>query len=160
MLGIGWSEVIIIALVLLVFVGPKNLPPLLRKVASIINELKSAGRELRNQLDIEVAELQEPLDMVKQLGQEAYDDAVKPYEELKEADREFRRELDGTLNDRPEGGGYGYSVEELGNGADSSVADVEEGAGQIETEPVTETGDVDDVLKARAATDAREPESE
>ncbi len=93
MFGIGWNEFIVIALVLMVFVGPKNLPPLLRKVGGIMAEFKSASRELRNQLDVEVKalELDQAKAAIKDFGKDALEEAARPYEELKKADREFKK---------------------------------------------------------------------
>ncbi len=36
MFGIGWSEFVLIALVLLIFVGPKHLPSVLKKAGMVI----------------------------------------------------------------------------------------------------------------------------
>ncbi len=92
MFGIGWTEFIVIALVLMIFVGPKNLPPLLRKVGGIMAEFKSASRELRNQLDVEVKalELDQAKAAIKDFGKDVLGEAAKPYEELKRADREIK----------------------------------------------------------------------
>ena len=53
MFGIGWTEAIFIVLILLVFVGPKHLPGMMRKLGRIVSELQSASRELRTQIDLE-----------------------------------------------------------------------------------------------------------
>ena len=92
MFGIGWTEFIVIALVLMIFVGPKNLPPLLRKVGGIMAEFKSASRELRNQLDVEVKalDLDQAKAAIKDFGKDALEEANRPYEELKKADREIK----------------------------------------------------------------------
>jgi sec-independent protein translocase protein TatB len=91
--GIGWTEFIVIALVLLIFVGPKNLPPLLRKVGGIMAEFKSASRELRNQLDVEVKalDLDQARTAIEDFGKDALEEAARPYEELKKADREIKK---------------------------------------------------------------------
>ena len=95
MFGIGWTEFIVIALVLMIFVGPKNLPPLLRKVGGIMAEFKSASRELRNQLDVEVKalELDQAKAAIKDFGKDALEEATRPYEELKKADRELKKNM-------------------------------------------------------------------
>ena len=97
MFGIGWTELIVIALVVLVFVGPKNLPPLLRKVGGIMAELKSASRELRNQIDAEVADLDiSPKKMAREIEEDLLKAASDPYEELRQAEREIREDLKKT----------------------------------------------------------------
>ena len=92
MFGIGWTEFIVIALVLMIFVGPKNLPPLLRKVGGIMAEFKSASRELRNQLDVEVKalELDQAKAAITDFGNGVLGEAAEPYEELKKVDREMK----------------------------------------------------------------------
>lgn len=45
MLGIGWSELLILAIIGLIFVGPKQLPELLRGVAKLMATLSKAKDE-------------------------------------------------------------------------------------------------------------------
>ncbi len=93
MFGIGWTEFIVIALVLLIFVGPQHLPGVLRKMGLIINELKNASRELRNQINEEVRDLEQsvgpiktPKDFMRGLEQEVTDDIGSPYDEIYKAE--------------------------------------------------------------------------
>jgi len=95
--GIGWTEFIVIALVVLVFVGPRNLPPLLRKLGSIMTEFKAASRELRDQIDAEVKDLDiSPRKMARDIEKQVLEEVGKPYEELRQADRELRKDLKRT----------------------------------------------------------------
>ena len=59
MSGIGWTEFFLIALILLIFVGPQRLPELFGKIAWVVAQLRSASRDLRNQIDSELSELQQ-----------------------------------------------------------------------------------------------------
>lgn len=63
MFGIGIPELILIAVVALVVVGPKNLPMTLRAVGRAIREFQRASRELREQagFDEVVDEVTRPL---------------------------------------------------------------------------------------------------
>lgn len=63
MFGIGIPELILIAVVALVVVGPKNLPMTLRAVGRAIREFQRASRELREQagFDDVVDEVTRPL---------------------------------------------------------------------------------------------------
>jgi Tat protein translocase TatB subunit len=63
MFGIGIPELILIAVVALVVVGPKNLPLTLRAVGRAIREFQKASRELREQagFDEVVDEVTRPL---------------------------------------------------------------------------------------------------
>lgn len=59
MSGIGWTEFLVIALILLIFVGPQRLPELFGKMAWMISQLRAASRDLRNQLDVELSDLRQ-----------------------------------------------------------------------------------------------------
>ncbi|MBL8603356.1 MAG: twin-arginine translocase TatA/TatE family subunit [Myxococcales bacterium] len=63
MFGIGVPELVLIALVALVVVGPKNLPATLRAVGRAIREFQRATRELRREagFDDVVDEVTRPL---------------------------------------------------------------------------------------------------
>jgi sec-independent protein translocase protein TatB len=98
--GIGWTEFIVIALVLLIFVGPHHLPGVLRKMGLIINELKNASRELRNQINEEVKDLEQsvgpiktPKDFMRDLEQEVTDDIGSPYDEIYKAESAVKKEI-------------------------------------------------------------------
>lgn len=93
MFGIGWTEAIFIAIIVLLFVGPRHLPGLLRKMGRVVGELKNASRELRNQLDLETADLESPGRIARDLKREALDLVQSPYEEARRMDEQLRREL-------------------------------------------------------------------
>ena len=61
MLGLDWAEIAIIAVLALIFVGPKELPGLLRNVARWVNKARSLAREFQSGVDemIREAELDE-----------------------------------------------------------------------------------------------------
>ena len=93
MFGIGWTEAIFIAIIALLFVGPQHLPGLLRKLGRVVAELKNASRELRNQLDLETADLESPARVARDLKRDALDLVQSPYEEARRMDQELKREL-------------------------------------------------------------------
>jgi sec-independent protein translocase protein TatB len=131
--GIGWTEFIVIALILLVFVGPKHLPGLLRKLGRITAELRSASRELRNQIDIEVDDLQSPAQIVDDVKQAAIDSVNAEYEGVREADAELRRELE-QLADPYVDAGEPAAPKATGTG-DGETANERGATGQGEGEP-------------------------
>lgn len=51
MLDIGWSELLVIAIVLIVVVGPKDLPPMLRAFGKMTSNLRRMAGEFRSQFD-------------------------------------------------------------------------------------------------------------
>ncbi|TNJ34065.1 twin-arginine translocase subunit TatB, partial [Chlorobaculum thiosulfatiphilum] len=51
MLDIGWSELLVIAIVLIVVVGPKDLPPMIRAFGKFTANLRKMPGEYRTQFD-------------------------------------------------------------------------------------------------------------
>lgn len=51
MLDIGWTELLVIAIVLIVVVGPKDLPPMLRAFGKMTANLRRMAGEFRSQFD-------------------------------------------------------------------------------------------------------------
>ncbi len=87
MSGIGWTEIFLVALILLIFVGPKRLPELFGKMAWVVAQLRSASRDLRNQISEEMADLnQVRSDFTAEM--KARTDAL--YAEARQLDDEFK----------------------------------------------------------------------
>lgn len=90
---IGAAELLVIAAVALIVVGPKDLPLLMRKVARFINHMRGMAAEFRNSFD-EIArqsELDELRREVEALRTGRYTDPV-----TKDVDRSFR-DMDADL---------------------------------------------------------------
>lgn len=51
MLDIGWSELLVIAIVMIVVVGPKDLPPMLRAFGKMTANLRRMAGDFRHQFD-------------------------------------------------------------------------------------------------------------
>lgn len=51
MLDIGWQEFLLVAFVLLIVVGPKDLPKVLRTITSFIRKLKSMASDFHRGVD-------------------------------------------------------------------------------------------------------------
>lgn len=51
MLDIGWSEILVIAVVLIVVVGPKDLPPMLRAFGRMSRKFTAMAADFRKQFD-------------------------------------------------------------------------------------------------------------
>jgi sec-independent protein translocase protein TatB len=90
---IGWSELLLIALAFLVFLGPKELPRMMQKVGRLARSLSDASRELRNQLDAELKDVPKPRDIADELSKEAEAIAAGPYAEIREMDEQLKRDL-------------------------------------------------------------------
>ncbi|MEE8406860.1 MAG: twin-arginine translocase TatA/TatE family subunit [Acidimicrobiia bacterium] len=76
------GEIIIIAVLALVVLGPKRLPELARKIGGWIAELRAAAREISRGLESEVADL-------KAVGEEL----KAPLEELKQPLKDIQRDV-------------------------------------------------------------------
>ena len=106
MFGIGWTELILIALVLLIFVGPRQLPGVLKKLGGIVAELRSASRELQIQVSDEMREIRKDVGDVPSLSKFARDmaedliaEGESPYDEVRAAEEEARAEIDSIKAD-------------------------------------------------------------
>ena len=99
MFGIGWTEFIVVALVLLIFVGPKHLPGMLKKFVEIVGELRSASREFRNQIEEEMGDLESPSKMVRDVGRDLINDMPSPYEEVQKAEEMARKQVQKELEE-------------------------------------------------------------
>lgn len=69
MLDIGWSELLVIAIVMIVVVGPKDLPKMLRAFGKATSRMRTTANEFRRQFDEALKEAE--LDDVKNLVDEA-----------------------------------------------------------------------------------------
>ena len=71
MFDIGWPELFLIAVVVLLVVGPKELPKVLRNVGTWINKAKVVTREFRTHVDdmIRESELEEVREEINTAGQ-------------------------------------------------------------------------------------------
>ncbi|MBN2803698.1 MAG: twin-arginine translocase TatA/TatE family subunit [Deltaproteobacteria bacterium] len=87
MFGIGTTEFIVIAIVLLIFAGPKQLPGLLHKAAEIIKQLQNTSRDLRNQIDEELKDISKTK---SEIDKELIENANRIYGAIEEADDELR----------------------------------------------------------------------
>jgi sec-independent protein translocase protein TatB len=51
MLDVGWTELLVIAVVLIVVVGPKDLPPMLRAFGRMVTKMRGVASDFRQQFD-------------------------------------------------------------------------------------------------------------
>ncbi|MDZ7603944.1 MAG: Sec-independent protein translocase protein TatB [Hoeflea sp.] len=101
MFDIGWPELLVVAIVLIIVVGPKDLPPMLRAFGRTTKKLRGMANEFRGQFDEALREAE--LDDVKKTFDEARKlnpmqtirDAVNP---LKDTAKTIRSDLEKTVN--------------------------------------------------------------
>lgn len=87
MLDIGWTELLVIAIVLIVVVGPKDLPPMLRAFGKMTSRLRSMAGEFRQQFDEALKEAD--LDDVRKTISDAQ--KLNPVNSLKDAMNPLRK---------------------------------------------------------------------
>ncbi len=97
MLDIGWTELFVIGIILIVVVGPKDLPPMLRAFGRMTSNLRKMAGEFRSQFDealreSELEEVRKTIADVQKLNpSNALRDAVNP---LRQIGNEIRSDLE------------------------------------------------------------------
>ena len=90
MLEVGWSEILVIALILIIVVGPKDLPQMLRTFGKMATRLRGMANEFKGQFDeamreADLDDVRKGLDEVKKLNPtNTLRDAINPIRKLGE----------------------------------------------------------------------------
>lgn len=87
MLDIGWTELVVIAIVLIVVVGPKDLPPMLRTFGKMMTKFRGMASDFRQQFDEALKEAD--LDDVRKTLSDAQ--KLNPAHSLREAMNPLRQ---------------------------------------------------------------------
>ena len=82
MFGIGFPEMIIIAVVALIFIGPDKLPGVLRSIGKGLVELKRATSDVRSTVQEEMQKIEDEIEL----------------KEVRESAQDFKNELGGVAN--------------------------------------------------------------
>ncbi len=82
MFGIGLPEMIIIAVVALIFIGPDKLPGVLRSIGKGLVELKRATSDVRSTVQEEMQKIEDDIEL----------------KEVRESAQDFKNELGGVAN--------------------------------------------------------------
>ena len=82
MFGIGLPEMIIIAVVALIFIGPDKLPGVLRSIGKGLVELKRATSEVRSTVQEEMQKIEDEIEI----------------KEVRESAQDFKNEFGGVAN--------------------------------------------------------------
>ena len=82
MFGIGLPELIIIAVVALIFIGPDKLPGVLRSIGKGLVELKRATSDVRSTVQEEMQKIEDEIEL----------------KEVRESAQDFKNELGGVAN--------------------------------------------------------------
>ncbi len=104
MLEIGWSEMLVIAIILIVVVGPKDLPRMLRTFGNFTSKMRGMANDFRKQFDeaMKEADLQDvkaAVDQVRNLNPAA--DIKKALNPMEKAAADIRAGVDAALKPSP-----------------------------------------------------------
>ncbi|WP_265519016.1 Sec-independent protein translocase protein TatB [Nitratireductor luteus] len=104
MFDLGWPEILVIAIVLIVVVGPKDLPRLLRGFGRTTTKMREMAGDFRKQFDDAMKEAE--LDDVKNLVDDARkldprNEIKKHLSPLEKAGRDVRAGLDDAMKPKP-----------------------------------------------------------
>lgn len=101
--NIGFPEMIIVALLAIIVVGPKDLPKLMRSIGQFMARIRAMGQEFKSAFDEmgeaeEMAELKREIEELKKMGklENLSDEAFA--EDLRKIDEDIR---DGVERDSP-----------------------------------------------------------
>lgn len=101
MLDIGWSELLVIAVVLIVVVGPKDLPPMLRAFGRMSRKFTSMAGEFRKQFDdalneADMGDLRQTISDVRRMNPgNSLREAMSP---LRQAAEEIRSDIRSSID--------------------------------------------------------------
>ncbi len=95
MFDIGWTELLIIAVVAIIVVGPKDLPRMLRSLGRYANQLRSTANEFRSQFDEAIRESE--LDELRTSLKDAAD--MNPVNQIKDTVSESLAPLKETADE-------------------------------------------------------------
>jgi sec-independent protein translocase protein TatB len=99
MLEVGWSELLVIAIVMIVVVGPKDLPKMLRTFAGFAKKARGMANEFQSQFtdamrDAELDDVRKTIADVRSLNpKNALKDAFDP---IRKAGEDVKREMQGV----------------------------------------------------------------
>src|SRR5437667_212669 len=101
MFDIGWSELVVIAVVALIAIGPKELPGVLRMVGQWMGKIRRMAAEFQGQFqeamrEAEMADLKKHVDAITDATRD-----IGGFDPLEKT----RKEIEGALEDKPAAGG-------------------------------------------------------
>ncbi|HVW58229.1 MAG TPA: Sec-independent protein translocase protein TatB [Rhizobiaceae bacterium] len=104
MFDIGWSEILVIAVVLIVVVGPKDLPRMLRSFGRTTAKLRAMAGDFRRQFDealreAELGDVKDTLDSVR--GLNPMNEIRKHLSPLEQAGQDVRAGLEDVMKPMP-----------------------------------------------------------
>lgn len=136
MLDVGWTEILVIAIVLIIVVGPKDLPQMLRTFGRMVSKMRGMASDFRQQFDeaLREADLE---DVKKTIGEaqklnplNTIRDAVNP---LRQMGNDIKADLQKTTSSVSSSSSVANPVDSVSN---APVAVPSEAQKPASTEPV------------------------
>jgi len=91
MLDLGWSEILVIGVVALIVVGPKDLPKMLRTLGQYAGRAKGIARDFQRSMD----------DAARQADIEELHEVKKGLDDMRDAQHKMQRDLSQSFLDGP-----------------------------------------------------------
>ena len=88
MFGIGFMELVVVAVVVLMFVGPRRLPDLMRQFGRVFVRVRRMSAEVKTSFDHVIHEAEQELNAEKKLKAELTADASRQATELAEQNQQ------------------------------------------------------------------------
>lgn len=104
MLDIGWTELLVIAVILIVVVGPKDLPPMIRAFGKMTKRLRQTAGEFRAQFDeaLREAELDDLKNSVNDIKSLNPANAIREtFNPLRQMGQEIKSDLERSTRPEP-----------------------------------------------------------
>ena len=137
MFDIGWSELVVIGVVALIVIGPKELPSVLRNIGQMMSKLRSMASEFQGQFQeaLREAELDELRKQAEKLSSEVTAAATNP---LEKTTTELQAIIDAP--EKPAAAPEAPLVTEAPAETTSTVAPTESQAAETADKPATGEG--------------------
>jgi sec-independent protein translocase protein TatB len=102
---IGWIEILVVAVIAIIVVGPKDLPRMMRIVGQWVGKARGLAREFQKSLDdlmreSELEDLRKEVDELRKMNpMEDVKKALDPTDELRQLDKDIKSDLETTSNE-------------------------------------------------------------
>jgi sec-independent protein translocase protein TatB len=99
MFDIGWSELLVVAIVAIIVVGPKDLPGMLRVFGKTMNQVRRTANDFKRQFNDALREaetesgLKDTTDQLKSIG------SINPVADVKESLNELKKDVSAAGDD-------------------------------------------------------------
>ena len=156
MFDIGWPELLVVAIVLIIVVGPKDLPPMLRAFGRTTKKLRAMASEFRGQFDdalreAELDDVKKTFDDARKLNpMQSIRDAVNP---LKDTAKDIKADLEKAVKTPSSA-----TEEPPKMSAPEPTMKLADGPPEFKPDtPAAKTGEVSDKTASKPAAAAKEP---